>query len=81
MELTEAKPEQMGLLEAAHEEDQKVAVSVVAQQAVEGAEQQQPQRPVKRARREKGSASKERTSKMPPCTAGKRSSIYRGVTR
>ncbi|KAH9624218.1 hypothetical protein KSS87_022349 [Heliosperma pusillum] len=37
---------------------------------------------VKKMRRERsGSTAKERISKMPPCTAGKRSSIYRGVTR
>lgn len=29
----------------------------------------------------RGSTAKERISKMPPCAAGKRSSIYRGVTR
>ncbi|XP_074320492.1 AP2-like ethylene-responsive transcription factor At2g41710 [Silene latifolia] len=37
---------------------------------------------VKKMRRDRGgSTAKERISKMPPCTAGKRSSIYRGVTR
>lgn len=35
----------------------------------------------KKAKKERGSTAKERISKMPPCTAGKRSSIYRGVTR
>lgn len=36
---------------------------------------------LKKIRRERGSTAKERISKMPPCAAGKRSSIYRGVTR
>eukprot|EP00249_Psilotum_nudum_P006192 c19528_g1_i1 orf=284-1213(+) len=35
----------------------------------------------KRMRRDRASTAKERISQMPPCTAGKRSSIYRGVTR
>ncbi|CAH8358618.1 unnamed protein product [Eruca vesicaria subsp. sativa] len=35
----------------------------------------------KKAKKERGCTAKERISKMPPCTAGKRSSIYRGVTR
>ncbi|XP_061360640.1 AP2-like ethylene-responsive transcription factor At2g41710 isoform X1 [Gastrolobium bilobum] len=35
----------------------------------------------KKAKKERGSTAKERISKMPPCAAGKRSSIYRGVTR
>ncbi|CAN8286964.1 unnamed protein product [Cochlearia groenlandica] len=35
----------------------------------------------KKAKMERGCTAKERISKMPPCTAGKRSSIYRGVTR
>lgn len=39
-------------------------------------------RGVKRSRRERGgSSAKERISKMPACVPGKRSSIYRGVTR
>ncbi|GFY96207.1 integrase-type DNA-binding superfamily protein [Actinidia rufa] len=38
-------------------------------------------RGVKKAKRERGCTAKERISKMPPCAAGKRSSIYRGVTR
>ncbi|CAA0823788.1 AP2-like ethylene-responsive transcription factor [Striga hermonthica] len=37
-------------------------------------------RGLKKAKRERGCTAKERISKMPPCTAGKRSSIYRGVT-
>uniref|UniRef100_A0A7N0ULV0 AP2/ERF domain-containing protein n=1 Tax=Kalanchoe fedtschenkoi TaxID=63787 RepID=A0A7N0ULV0_KALFE len=36
---------------------------------------------LKKAKKERGSTAKERISKMPPCAAGKRSSIYRGVTR
>lgn len=45
-------------------------------------QQQQQNRGLKRSRREsRGSSAKERISKMPPCEAGKRSSIYRGVTR
>ncbi|CAN4121575.1 unnamed protein product [Withania somnifera] len=38
-------------------------------------------RGLKKAKKERGYTAKERISKMPPCTAGKRSSIYRGVTR
>lgn len=38
-------------------------------------------RGLKKAKKERGSTAKERISKMPPCAAGKRSSIYRGVTR
>ncbi|KAE8692543.1 AP2-like ethylene-responsive transcription factor [Hibiscus syriacus] len=37
-------------------------------------------RGLKKAKKERGCTAKERISKMPPCTAGKRSSIYRGVT-
>ncbi|KAL2923575.1 hypothetical protein RDABS01_015066 [Bienertia sinuspersici] len=36
---------------------------------------------MKKVKRERGSTAKDRISKMPPSTAGKRSSIYRGVTR
>ncbi|XP_010554826.1 PREDICTED: AP2-like ethylene-responsive transcription factor At2g41710 [Tarenaya hassleriana] len=35
----------------------------------------------KKAKKERGCTAKERISQMPPSTAGKRSSIYRGVTR
>ncbi|XP_026424763.1 AP2-like ethylene-responsive transcription factor At2g41710 [Papaver somniferum] len=38
-------------------------------------------RGLKRSRKDRGCTAKERISKMPPCAAGKRSSIYRGVTR
>ncbi|KAL5708098.1 hypothetical protein ACHQM5_018930 [Ranunculus cassubicifolius] len=38
-------------------------------------------RGLKKAKKERGVTAKERISKMPPCVAGKRSSIYRGVTR
>ncbi|KAK9065753.1 hypothetical protein SSX86_015154 [Deinandra increscens subsp. villosa] len=38
-------------------------------------------RGLKKSRKERGCTAKERISKMPPCAAGKRSSIYRGVTR
>ncbi|KAK8563335.1 hypothetical protein V6N12_035484 [Hibiscus sabdariffa] len=37
-------------------------------------------RGLKKAKKERCCTAKERISKMPPCTAGKRSSIYRGVT-
>ncbi|KAK6944225.1 AP2/ERF domain [Dillenia turbinata] len=40
-----------------------------------------PCRGLKKAKKERGCTAKERISKMPPCAAGKRSSIYRGVTR
>lgn len=36
---------------------------------------------MKKSRRERVCTAKERISRMPPCAAGKRSSIYRGVTR
>ncbi|XP_027365730.1 AP2-like ethylene-responsive transcription factor At2g41710 isoform X2 [Abrus precatorius] len=36
---------------------------------------------LKKAKKERVCTAKERISKMPPCVAGKRSSIYRGVTR
>lgn len=38
-------------------------------------------RGIKKAKKDRGCTAKERISKMVPCTAGKRSSIYRGVTR
>ncbi|OVA04023.1 AP2/ERF domain [Macleaya cordata] len=38
-------------------------------------------RGLKKSKKERGCTAKERISKMPPCAAGKRSSIYRGVTR
>ncbi|GKA60334.1 AP2-like ethylene-responsive transcription factor, partial [Tanacetum coccineum] len=38
-------------------------------------------RGIKKSRKDRGCTAKERISKMPPCAAGKRSSIYRGVTR
>ncbi|CAA2972088.1 AP2-like ethylene-responsive transcription factor At2g41710 isoform X2 [Olea europaea var. sylvestris] len=38
-------------------------------------------RGLKKAKKERGCTAKDRISKMPPCTAGKRSSVYRGVTR
>lgn len=41
----------------------------------------QEHRGIKRYRRDRGSSAKERISKMPACVPGKRSSIYRGVTR
>ncbi|KAJ6825613.1 AP2-like ethylene-responsive transcription factor [Iris pallida] len=44
-------------------------------------QQQQVYAGVKRARRERVCTAKERISRMPPSAAGKRSSIYRGVTR
>ncbi|MCO5612943.1 hypothetical protein L7F22_067216 [Adiantum nelumboides] len=43
-------------------------------------ESRQP-RAFKRARKEKNATGKGRVSKIPPCAPGKRSSIYRGVTR
>lgn len=44
-------------------------------------DQQLLYRGLKKAKKERGCTAKERISKMPPCAAGKRSSIYRGVTR
>lgn len=70
---------QIGVLDAG-QEDQKVVIPAAPRVLdVTGAQQQQ--RGVKRTRRDRGSTAKERISKMPPCAAGKRSSIYRGVTR
>ncbi|KZV58292.1 hypothetical protein F511_01143 [Dorcoceras hygrometricum] len=46
-----------------------------------GADQLLLYRGLKKAKKDRGCTAKERISKMPPCTAGKRSSIYRGVTR
>ncbi|KAF6158531.1 hypothetical protein GIB67_040045 [Kingdonia uniflora] len=44
-------------------------------------DQLQLYRGLKRAKKERSCSAKERISKMAPCVAGKRSSIYRGVTR
>ncbi|XP_071715336.1 AP2-like ethylene-responsive transcription factor At2g41710 [Rutidosis leptorrhynchoides] len=38
-------------------------------------------RGLKKSKKDRGCTARERISKMPPCAAGKRSSIYRGVTR
>ncbi|CAN4123739.1 unnamed protein product [Withania somnifera] len=46
-----------------------------------GSDQLLLNRDLKKAKKERCFTAKERISKMPPCTAGKRSSIYRGVTR
>lgn len=40
-----------------------------------------PRRAALAVRKERVCTAKERISRMPPCAAGKRSSIYRGVTR
>lgn len=48
---------------------------------VEAAAVTNEHRGLKRSRRDRGSSAKERISKMPACVPGKRSSIYRGVTR
>ncbi|WOK96047.1 AP2-like ethylene-responsive transcription factor isoform X2 [Canna indica] len=40
-----------------------------------------PRLELKKAKKERVCTAKERISRMPPCAAGKRSSIYRGVTR
>ena len=42
---------------------------------------EQAPRRVLAVRKERVCTAKERISRMPPCAAGKRSSIYRGVTR
>jgi AP2-like factor (ANT lineage) len=42
---------------------------------------EQPPRRALAVRKERVCTAKERISRMPPCAAGKRSSIYRGVTR
>lgn len=49
--------------------------------AASGSDQLFVYRGMKKAKKERGCTAKERISKMPPCAAGKRSSIYRGVTR
>ncbi|KAL0711158.1 hypothetical protein Bca4012_018136 [Brassica carinata] len=50
-------------------------------ETVAASDQMMLYRSFKKAKKERGCTAKERISKMPPCTAGKRSSIYRGVTR
>ncbi|KAM1197491.1 hypothetical protein ACFX2I_009067 [Malus domestica] len=50
-------------------------------EAVVASDQLMVYRGVKKSKKERGCTAKERISKMPPCAAGKRSSIYRGVTR
>ncbi|KAL5981810.1 hypothetical protein ACLOJK_015875 [Asimina triloba] len=57
------------------------AASASAAAAVAAADDRLLLRGLKKARRDRGCTAKERISKMPPCAAGKRSSIYRGVTR
>ncbi|CAB4317033.1 unnamed protein product [Prunus armeniaca] len=52
-----------------------------ASEAVTASDQLLLYRGLKKAKKERGCTAKERISKMPPCAAGKRSSIYRGVTR
>nr|QBQ58102.1 transcription factor AP2-2 [Eriobotrya japonica] len=54
---------------------------VEASEAVIASDQLMVYRGVKKSKKERGCTAKERISKMPPCAAGKRSSIYRGVTR
>ena len=55
--------------------------SEAAAAAAATTDQQLLYRGLKKAKKERGCTAKERISKMPPCAAGKRSSIYRGVTR
>ncbi|KAM5558775.1 AP2-like ethylene-responsive transcription factor [Rosa sericea] len=55
--------------------------SEAAAAAAVATDQQLLYRGLKKAKKERGCTAKERISKMPPCAAGKRSSIYRGVTR
>ncbi|KAL5229435.1 hypothetical protein ABZP36_028211 [Zizania latifolia] len=56
-------------------------VAAGAAAAAAAAEQVEPPRRPVAARKERVCTAKERISRMPPCAAGKRSSIYRGVTR
>lgn len=56
-------------------------VGAEASEAVTASDQLLLYRGLKKAKKERGCTAKERISKMPPCAAGKRSSIYRGVTR
>ncbi|GAB4843867.1 hypothetical protein Ancab_013829 [Ancistrocladus abbreviatus] len=67
------------------EASEAAAGGVVVRMACDEQQQQKSVvmvRELKKVKRERGgSTAKERISKMPPCTAGKRSSIYRGVTR
>ncbi|XP_047333009.1 AP2-like ethylene-responsive transcription factor At2g41710 isoform X2 [Impatiens glandulifera] len=55
--------------------------SEVAAAAASGSDHLFVYRGLKKAKKDRGCTAKERISKMPPCAAGKRSSIYRGVTR
>lgn len=64
----------------AAEGSEAAAVAVAVSVAV-GTDQALLYRGLKKAKKERGCTAKERISKMPPCAAGKRSSIYRGVTR
>jgi AP2-like factor, ANT lineage len=48
--------------------------------AAAAGEQQTPRKALA-VRKDRACTAKERISRMPPCAAGKRSSIYRGVTR
>lgn len=66
---------------AAATETPTTSEEVVIVPPVMANEQGQSSRGIKRSRRERGSSAKERISKMPACVPGKRSSIYRGVTR
>ncbi|KAL3680247.1 hypothetical protein R1sor_023203 [Riccia sorocarpa] len=73
-----------GVQEEVFSEEQKTVPAapteaLPAAPAVSGSPEQN--RGLKRTRRDRGSTAKDRISKMPPCAAGKRSSIYRGVTR
>lgn len=72
--------EAWGKMEGGQVAGMGVADEVKEQQLKEGNESDLI-KGMKKARRERGSTAKERISKMPPCAAGKRSSIYRGVTR
>ncbi|KAM0874096.1 hypothetical protein ACQ4PT_037661 [Festuca glaucescens] len=67
-------------LEAGGSEGSPVFRAALTDQAVAVAVAAAPRRPLT-ARKERACTAKERISRMTPCAAGKRSSIYRGVTR
>ncbi|KAK6942436.1 AP2/ERF domain [Dillenia turbinata] len=80
------KPEASGGGEASASASEAVLASTsTAEEEQQNHNQNQQQillyRGLKKAKKERGCTAKERISKMPPCAAGKRSSIYRGVTR
>nr|CAB3465374.1 unnamed protein product [Digitaria exilis] len=79
-------PDAAGLLQqpvaaAGAGEGSSSSLGAAAGAIVVAAGEQAPPRRALTVRKERVCTAKERISRMPPCAAGKRSSIYRGVTR